>query len=432
MLKICCQVKYRKNAVLAVENLLTASPEFFKGKSDLQVREWADESIQSMRKFWGNENIASATLHLDESTPHIHLYAIPLIEGKLNCREFLGGRKKLSDMQSHYANSMKKFDLERGVLGSRATHKTMKDLSTAAQVETPKLKVKKYTVLTKHESKLFGADEVETKEIKIPSLASAKAVLAQAKSVPLLRAKNKNLSDHIVVKDKLIRKLKSEAELSFMRATPLVDIAEKFGFIQDEKDKSVWVRDTLKVSINEPKFYDFKTGKGGGGAIDFVMYAEDTDFKNAVQLLSFEISPECAMRSVAQRQVRKCAQIIENPKPKVCRPVAVPFYKPDLFKWLNEVRAIPIPIIQNWWNKGLVYASSWNDGWQAIWKQSDNAYLRENPNTGFKGWVAGSNVEPLFIRDKNKRPAIVESHIDAMSLQALNPHLTPCIAARCF
>jgi len=86
----------RKNAVLAVETLLTASPEFFKGKTDAEILAWAEYSLESMKLFWGEENVVAADLHLDESTPHIHVVSVPIADGKLSCREFLGGRKNKS------------------------------------------------------------------------------------------------------------------------------------------------------------------------------------------------------------------------------------------------------------------------------------------------------------------------------------------------
>lgn len=51
------------------------------------------ENIQWLEKTYGKDNVVHAALHMDESTPHIAAYIVPEKDGKLNCREFLGGRE---------------------------------------------------------------------------------------------------------------------------------------------------------------------------------------------------------------------------------------------------------------------------------------------------------------------------------------------------
>ncbi len=94
----------RQNAVLCVEMLLTASPEYFRPNEPERAGFYEPERLedwqQAVRKWLDDEygdRIVRAELHLDESTPHIHAYLVPLDErGKLNCRGIFGGRQKLS------------------------------------------------------------------------------------------------------------------------------------------------------------------------------------------------------------------------------------------------------------------------------------------------------------------------------------------------
>jgi FtsZ-binding cell division protein ZapB len=113
--------KPRKNAVLAIEQLQTYSPD-----SKLSVDEWAKKNLEWNIKTFGKENVISSVLHLDESTPHIVSYIVPERDGKLNCREILGGRGKLSKLQTDYANEMKEFGLSRGEYGSKSSHRNIK------------------------------------------------------------------------------------------------------------------------------------------------------------------------------------------------------------------------------------------------------------------------------------------------------------------
>ena len=123
--------KIRKDAVLAVEFLLTASPEFFdegsKNERDERLKKWCEAQIEFVKKEHGEKNILCMYLHLDEKTPHIEAYVVPMDgKGKLNCKSFYGARNALNQLQTRYANHNKDFGLQRGAKGSRATHQEVK------------------------------------------------------------------------------------------------------------------------------------------------------------------------------------------------------------------------------------------------------------------------------------------------------------------
>jgi hypothetical protein len=126
----------RKNAVLAVEHLITSGAEAFNyhkaenGELRGDVNKW--KAFESHALGWlvtnyGKENLVNFTVHKDENAPHIHAVIVPVINGKLNCRAFLGGREKLRAMQSSIAEIMKPLGLERGIEGSKATHVALKE-----------------------------------------------------------------------------------------------------------------------------------------------------------------------------------------------------------------------------------------------------------------------------------------------------------------
>jgi hypothetical protein len=132
----------RKDAVIAIEYLLTASPEFFKEKSRAQregkLKSWCDKQIEYLKKKHGAENILCAYLHMDETTPHIEVYVLPIDpNGKLNCKHFLGGPAKMSQLQTEYADANKILGLVRGVEGSRANHRKIKQLYGDIERKTP-------------------------------------------------------------------------------------------------------------------------------------------------------------------------------------------------------------------------------------------------------------------------------------------------------
>lgn len=116
--------KVRSNAVLAVEFLVTGSPEDMASKSRAEQDQYFHDALGWLERRHGAENIIYAGIHRDETTPHLYAYIVPIDErGKLNCRSFYGGAAALREMQTEFADLVgRKHGLERGIEGSRATH----------------------------------------------------------------------------------------------------------------------------------------------------------------------------------------------------------------------------------------------------------------------------------------------------------------------
>lgn len=148
--------KIRKNAVLGIEVMLTYSPEVRMGV--LTQSEWINVNKSWLEQEFGKNNLVRLWLHMDETTPHLHAFVIPIDEkGKLNCRAFLGGSAKLSALQDSYAECMKKFSLERGIKGSKAHHRTVKEFYRAVEASN---KVQLPEVRTSVQKTILGAKEV--------------------------------------------------------------------------------------------------------------------------------------------------------------------------------------------------------------------------------------------------------------------------------
>ena len=112
----------RSDSVRVVEALVTASPEFFKGKKKAEVRAYFTEALNFIEKYQAKDTIISAVVHMDEKTPHMHLCFIPLTADKrLSAKEIVGNKKKLTWWQDEFWKHMvKKYpDLERGESASQ-------------------------------------------------------------------------------------------------------------------------------------------------------------------------------------------------------------------------------------------------------------------------------------------------------------------------
>lgn len=107
----------RSDSVRVVEALVTASPEFFKGKNKSEVKTYFQEALGFIQEHQDPRTIISAVVHMDEKTPHMHLCFVPLTEdGRLSAKEIVGNKKKLTQWQDKFWEHMVKNypDLERG------------------------------------------------------------------------------------------------------------------------------------------------------------------------------------------------------------------------------------------------------------------------------------------------------------------------------
>ena len=113
--KAGCRI--RSDSVRVVEALVTASPEFFKGKKKSEVRAYFTDALGFIQKHQSKDTIISAVVHMDEKTPHMHLCFVQLTEDKrLSAKEIVGNKKKLTWWQDKFWKHMvKKYpNLERG------------------------------------------------------------------------------------------------------------------------------------------------------------------------------------------------------------------------------------------------------------------------------------------------------------------------------
>lgn len=196
--------KHRKDAVVAVEILLTASPEFFdKLATDRgalakhQVfKKWVADSFAWAQREFGS-NLVDAALHMDESSPHIHLLAVPLVQGRLCAKEVMG-RKEMQRRQTEYAKAVESHGLNRGATAAQTKRKhiPLKDNPPAAggqaQGELVKLQeklarsqaaVKQQQALNLKNFHLINALESELKQVK----AENQALISQKSKPPVER-----------------------------------------------------------------------------------------------------------------------------------------------------------------------------------------------------------------------------------------------------
>ena len=141
--------KIGTNQVRVIRVMLTGSHDNMKRiEAEGRLDAWCADNIAWLNKTFGADNVVSAVLHLDESTPHIHAAVVPIVTGERRkvkeqrisdkpgkkkyrkknpnaarlCADDVMTRMKLKSYQDTYAEAMADYGLERGIDGSVARH----------------------------------------------------------------------------------------------------------------------------------------------------------------------------------------------------------------------------------------------------------------------------------------------------------------------
>ena len=86
-----------------------------------EIERWAKDIYGFVCREFGEENVASFIVHLDETGPHAHCVFVPLTaDGRLCSKEVLGGKNKIEaqqhmrELHTRFADVNRKYGLDRG------------------------------------------------------------------------------------------------------------------------------------------------------------------------------------------------------------------------------------------------------------------------------------------------------------------------------
>lgn len=125
--------KVRKDAVVAVELVLSLTPEWFDGltkdrhalRNHPKFLEWGNASVAWASKEFG-DNVIDVALHMDESSPHMHILVVPMTtDGRLCAKEVLA-KVELMRRQTSYAEAMAPFGVSRGIPAAETKRRHIK------------------------------------------------------------------------------------------------------------------------------------------------------------------------------------------------------------------------------------------------------------------------------------------------------------------
>lgn len=129
------------------------------GTEEEQV-EALKEAFEELKEQYGEKNIVSAVIHVDETTPHLHFDFVPITKsGGLSAREVVGDRAQMRKTQARFLEAMQqrvpsaKFERKKENQFNGLEQKTFEKLTAA-------LKAKEAEVWDRE-------DKVEDREIKV-------------------------------------------------------------------------------------------------------------------------------------------------------------------------------------------------------------------------------------------------------------------------
>lgn len=430
------KLRRRSNSVLAIEVLLSASPEWWEIATPEQQQEWVDRTTEWLIAEYGRENIAHLRIHADERSPHITGFVVPLDEnGHLNARAWIGGADRCAQQQTDYAQAVEHLGLRRGIEGSTAKHEAVRRHYAQIQQPVAKLKIDRPPRILLDPEGWAAEQRNNLRKQAGPAFARARVADSERtkrRAAEAQAAKDRGRADR--AQEALDAQKAAAARL---RALPLAEVLDALGFQEDARERGRWRAEgfniTLGTGAKAGKWFDHTAGQGRGGAIDLVQHAMGTDFKSALAWLSDRFGPgptaadlTARLRAQAVAQVRE-AQAEREP---FTPPQPAPENWPKVRRYLTADRALPAAYIDRLHELGDCYADARGhavfvcrdeDG-QAVGAELKGTVPRPD-GSRFTGMAPGSRKDRGGFRvGAVARAAVVylvESAIDAISLTRL-------------
>ena len=214
--------KTRKDAVVLLDGLFTASPEFFEGKTTQEIKKYFEDCLDFYVKEYCQGDITrvlNAVIHLDETTPHMQVASIPSYTSeagnRLNAKIIMGNKTDYRKRQDRFFEAVsEKYGLERGEPASAINdkvHTTKREWQAATQEEAiaknnqvviaqkeEYTKTKKKLKDTAEKIDLLTTEAVDKLKVnKVTDILNRDTVTVDRKSYESIKAVNENLTQKV-------------------------------------------------------------------------------------------------------------------------------------------------------------------------------------------------------------------------------------------
>lgn len=152
--------KVRSTAVKMCEITVQIGGDLAENGTEEEQVEALKQAFEELRETYGEKNIVSAVIHVDETTPHLHFDFVPITKkGGLSAREVVGDRAQMRKTQARFLQAMQercpecKFERKKDGAMNGMEQKLYEKMTAA-------LKAKETEIWDREE-------EVEDREIKV-------------------------------------------------------------------------------------------------------------------------------------------------------------------------------------------------------------------------------------------------------------------------
>ena len=220
------QIKKVSNVIC--ELIITSDKEFFETIGEDETKRYFEMAYKFVTNYQnlGEQYIVSAKIHMDETTPHLHIVFVPVVHkldkksgklvDKISCSEFWKGRDSYKKLQDNFYKYITEngFDLERG-----------------KEREIEHLSTEKLKQVTNYENIKYELTQEEIQPL-------------ETKNTALVLAQNKELI-------KYINKLKSHLSKSYSAIETVNKLQKQNADLQYENQELKRENHKLKNYINK-------------------------------------------------------------------------------------------------------------------------------------------------------------------------------------
>ena len=275
----------RKDAVLVNEWIISSDKDFFDNLTESEIENFFERSKDYFAEKFGEKNIRYATVHLDESTPHMHMGIVPFDkDNKLSAKRVFN-RQALRDVQEELPSYLQElgFEIERGQKGSERKNLTVPEFKKLKEEER---EIKKELQIKKDELMAYTKENKIDKEIDITPIKEMEDVEIETDEKSLFGiTKTKTVrqwTGNIVLSEKDYLKLRQKVNKGKQAEGKLEAILETDVY-QENKELKNELKDQIDKNDKDIDDYNDLVKRYNN------LYEENTSLKNQIGDLKEEI-----------------------------------------------------------------------------------------------------------------------------------------------
>ena len=231
-----------------------------------EIEQWAKDVYGFVCREFGEENVASFIVHLDETGPHAHCVFVPLTaDGRLSSKEVLGGKTKIDakqhmrDLHTRLAEVNRKYGLDRGddIHETGARHRSTSEYNRDLHRENARLE----TLIDDNREQLRQLEEETRKsERRVKGLTTMIANLERQEvelnnEIARLESDIENGAGDVSELRRRIAELEKQLESTVQKLVDKRDKLKtadrKLADLQDELDALIEKRDNAQKNFHE-------------------------------------------------------------------------------------------------------------------------------------------------------------------------------------